>query len=248
MRNLKPIFFLALFYSSSVFGVDSDCPVGEIRVRSFPRSDYVRDDGTYYSAADVTSFCRAKNKTSSFWAGRFDDNQVVGWPNKVESFKRWSKPEIESVLIALEGVPVFLWKNVKLHRASISAEHKDNSATSAEAVAVLYDKVFSNPKLMPRILSHELAHQIFRDFQAIEQAEYRQAAQWIRVGANADGPIFKVNRKRFVEPDGDQSPGEDFANNLEYFIFDPIVLRKKNPQIYDWMSLQYGDKVKDVGG
>ena len=240
------VLIIILIFCQLAYSSEGPCPPGKIRVRSFPRSEYIKDDGTYYSSSIVTSFCKSKNKTTKFWADQFNDNRVKDWPkkNNTEKFKQWNQKEIEMVLSALEKVSEFMWRKVNLHRADTSADHKDNPATSAEAVLVLYDNLFVKPELMPRVLTHELAHQVFRDLRSVEQADYRQVGEWTKVGESNGEPVFKSRRKRFVEPDGDLSPGEDFANNLEYFIFNPQILKIKNPAIFDWMTIQYGDKIK----
>ena len=43
-------------------------------------------------------------------------------------------------------------------------------------------------------------------------------------------------RTNFTELDGSSSPSEDFANNLEYYLFDKKILEKKNPKIHQWMK------------
>ena len=48
----------------------------------------------------------------------------------------------------------------------------------------------------------------------------------------------------FVEKDGTESPEEDFANNVEYFLFDRKTLIKKTPTAEDWIHRKFGDKFK----
>ncbi len=48
----------------------------------------------------------------------------------------------------------------------------------------------------------------------------------------------------YIEPDGMSSANEDYANNLEHFIFNSDKLKKITPSAYDWFSKRYGTKFK----
>ena len=48
-------------------------------------------------------------------------------------------------------------------------------------------------------------------------------------------------RGTFVSDDGRDSPDEDFANNVEFFLFRPEKLKKTSPGVYDWLKKNYGD-------
>ena len=43
-------------------------------------------------------------------------------------------------------------------------------------------------------------------------------------------------RGTFVSDDGRDSPDEDFANNVEFFLFRPEKLKKTSPGVYDWLK------------
>jgi hypothetical protein len=48
----------------------------------------------------------------------------------------------------------------------------------------------------------------------------------------------------FVEIDGRQSPEEDFANNAEYYLFEPALLKKASPKIFSWIEKNLGSLLK----
>lgn len=48
----------------------------------------------------------------------------------------------------------------------------------------------------------------------------------------------------FVKPDGKISPAEDFANNVEYFLYDPKKLKDVTPHAYTWIKNHFGDSFK----
>lgn len=57
--------------------------------------------------------------------------------------------------------------------------------------------------------------------------------------------IISTRRKTgFVEEDGKTSIQEDFANNIEYFLYNPDKLKSLTPSIYNWIKTKYGEKFK----
>ncbi len=56
--------------------------------------------------------------------------------------------------------------------------------------------------------------------------------------------MFISMREGFVEEDGKEGPNEDFSNNVEYFLFEPSVLKIRSPKVYEWFSGKYGDKLQ----
>lgn len=50
----------------------------------------------------------------------------------------------------------------------------------------------------------------------------------------------------YVEKDGELSPDEDFANNIEFYLFEPETLRKKSNAIYLWILKTFGSDFKLV--
>lgn len=60
------------------------------------------------------------------------------------------------------------------------------------------------------------------------------------------GFIFWRPRKNEmnVEVDSKLSREEDFANNIEYYLFAPDTLKLKSSKAYDWIKQRYGDKLK----
>lgn len=222
------------------FGAFADqCPQGETWVSGHPRKEYFRSDGVYVSAAQVTGHCRSKAAAYQFWSARLVNNEIKGWPHKSEKFKSWSRSEIEAAIGALDRVPNSLWDEIKIHRAKQSRS-SGNPATSAEGEMVLYDEAFSRQRNLARIFVHELAHNRFKKMSALDRVAYEQVAQWQLVRGKSGHSEYKVGNRKFVASDGDLSPEEDFANNVEYFLFEPERLKLKTPPIYQWLQLEYG--------
>ncbi len=67
--------------------------------------------------------------------------------------------------------------------------------------------------------------------------KYKEDLGWKSVNANG------YREGDFVESDGKTSPEEDFANNAEYFLFDPNVLKVKSPKMFEWLLKNLGPKL-----
>ena len=76
-----------------------------------------------------------------------------------------------------------------------------------------------------------------------EQTTYRQVSQWKEVTVKGELKL-RLTRPRSMSHDSRLNPGEDFANNFEYFLFESQKLKFKSPRLYDWFSIEYGDKIK----
>lgn len=75
---------------------------------------------------------------------------------------------------------------------------------------------------------------------------YRTTVGWTKYKFDIkSGNFFYEGRSGdFVAADGRQGPREDFANNLEYYLFEPNVLKQKTPRAFDWIKKHFGDKFK----
>ncbi len=65
--------------------------------------------------------------------------------------------------------------------------------------------------------------------------QYRVRAHF-RIGyVRSDGVLVKPSYT---------SPEEDYANNLEYFIYNPDKLKQVTPNAYEWIKKRFGPKLK----
>ena len=58
---------------------------------------------------------------------------------------------------------------------------------------------------------------------------------------------WKGRETAYVAEDGKNSPTEDFANNVEFYLFDPAKLKKETPKVDKWIRERFGDKFKIKG-
>lgn len=222
-----------------------ECPSGTYQVRTHPRSSYYRADGTFVSAAQVHEHCREKNAIYDIWAVRLKNGFPPGWPQKKEVLAKWTEDQRERVLEALSEFPEGLLRMPPkgIYRLSKSVLYP-NPASRADDVIVLYDSVFDRDHRLARILAHELAHQSYAHLNAADRNSYRGYVGWTNVEVKEDSIVWKERAGGYVEEDGRVGPDEDYANNLEYFLFQPDVLKVKTPKAFDWMTKHYGDKFK----
>jgi hypothetical protein len=68
------------------------------------------------------------------------------------------------------------------------------------------------------------------------------ATNWIKPPKGMKGWIQR--KDGYVAEDGRISPDEDFANNVEYFLYDPETLKTTTPHAYTWISKHFGANFK----
>lgn len=183
-------------------------------------------------------FCQNTcSEASEFWKGKFKDGAPIGWPHKSEVKKVWSENKSQEVLRALSTIPNALWQN-SIKEIYLMEKSKDfpNPASHSKGIIVLYDTAFSS-KLLSRILVHELAHEVFDNLSNKQRDDYKSVTNWFEDGKN------RVRRSTgFVKEDGKLSVEEDFANNLEFYLFQPQRLKSVTPHAYNWINRHFGDK------
>lgn len=227
------------------------CPEGERRVRGHPRNEYIRKDGTRYSGTNVTSYCRTISRAFKFWNEKFSNTFPPNWPHKNEKVKTWTEGEKEKIIEVLEKIPEGLWNETvkKIYRLQKSVVGKENPSSSAAETIVVYDAVFEGNHDLGQVLSHELAHETYRNFSDKERREYQDETGWgnfDEVGGKSGEWIS--SRTKFIKPDGRDSPEEDFANNVEYYLTKPEKLKLISPEAYEWIKNRYDSKMKKRKG
>ncbi len=222
------------------------CGVGEYLVTGHFRKAYIKSDGTAVKATNVVTHC--KKLTSGYDFNKIiKDGLPTEWPHKSEKSQKWTSEEINRLIEAIEGLPDYL-KSIYINGIYRLQKSKDvsNPATNSDkAEIVLYDEAFSKNKNLSRIVAHELAHQLYGKMSAREQLGYSLAVgSTFNYGEN--GKIYLERRKSdYIEADGTSSSEEDFANNLEHFIYNSDKLKTVTPNAYNWFNKKYGTKSKN---
>ena len=240
MEFFKIIFFASLIFSfTPPFNSMANtlrCPKGQYLVRAHWRMGYYRSDGIRVSPAKVSAYCK-NYRTRKPLVLQF--HNVKKGTSKEKKYKNFSKKEERQIRKAFKKIPQILTDvgKVMLYRQGVGKYPKNPaSVNSKNKRIVLYDNIFNDN--VERILAHELAHILYYNLSKKARISYEKVAGW-KVGVYSNG-----HRKVFVASDGQYSPSEDFANNVEYYLYEEIVLKNKNPKIYKWIKQFMGGEIK----
>ncbi|UXR65838.1 hypothetical protein EZJ49_06200 [Bdellovibrio bacteriovorus] len=240
-------YILALGFFASPQVEAAQCAVNQYWVKPHYRRAYVRSDGKHFAATNVKGYCKERSVIYDSWSGRFKSQMPTDWPHTKESFKDWKIDEKERVLEILEKAPEeLLSKNIiGIYRADKSRQ-EPNPATSADGVVVIYDSAFKKPYDLQRVLYHELAHQMYIDLSDKDAEDYRWSTSWWPVRDRKNTYVSRSDG--YVQDDGRDSPEEDYANNIEFYLVEPETLKKVTPNAYNWIKRRFGDKFKIRNG
>lgn len=246
--NIFAATFLLALLSSGAFAADSKpkasevCPFGKHWVQAHHRNAYSRADGTHVSAADVSAHCQDNPPSYAKWKDRLKSSVVLPAWAKNEKAKKWTEEERERVIEAISELPPsILIESVKsIYRSGKSSQHEKNPAAGDSGFIILYDRAFGSGNNLPRIIAHEFSHEVFRQIPNDLRRKYADEAGWIREG---DGKSYLPGRLDYVEEDGRSSVTEDFANNIEFFIFERKKLKETAPKVDAWIQKMFGDKL-----
>lgn len=126
--------------------------------------------------------------------------------------------------------------------------HDPNPASAdREESITLYDSAFGSDRNLDSILAHEVAHIMYSNTPELSKS-YRIASGWLDISDDPKVPNYIPLRKDFLKPDGSNSPEEDFANNLEFYLNTPNVLKTRSPGVFLWFQNQFKDFTPKVRG
>lgn len=221
-----------------------ECPKGSFWVNPHPRKDFVRSNNVYVSATSVTGHCRSKSKSYEFWAEFLTNGRPADWEFNEEKSVSWSRREIEEFVVAAEKIPLLLRYKVKVFRM-LRSKAKGNPASSSKDNMILYDQAFNKNEQLAIIIVHELAHELYRNLSKTEKEKFQNEMGWTWKSKGAeDAGVWIAGRSKYVQKDSDTSPDEDFANGVEYYIFDRTRLKFKDPAMHKWLKSKYGAKLE----
>ncbi len=225
------IIFVCFFQATNAIG--DTCSEGQYLVRTHYRSGYFRSNGTYVSPTTVKAHCRDYRKFEP--ATVHFPEKKAGFGTK-EGYKKFSDSEKEKIREIFKSLPKVLtaFGDITLYRKK-GGRVKDNPASvyPKKKEIVLYDNI--SKYNMKRVIAHELAHMLYVNLSDKEKGSYHEIAQW-KLDEEKGKVVIDNKRKVFTEADGITSPTEDFANNIEYYLFDEKTLQKKNKRIHGWIK------------
>lgn len=193
-----------------------------------------------------SSFSASSAGVHEVWNRRLKSGFPPEWEHQTEYPKPWTEEERKRVLDALSVLPEQLLVNSVegIYRFRRHHSEASNPAAGYRNQIALYDRAFLPGASLSRILAHEFAHKLYSQFFGTDRGRgYAEVAEWRSfVNPRTREQYLTTFRTEFVEEDGINGPGEDFSNNIEYFLFDPQRLKSKSPRIFDWIRKRYGAK------
>ncbi len=223
------------------------CRVGEHWVRAHTQRAYVRGDGTPVSGSFHKAGCQKNPASYAVWNDRLKKGLPPKWEFKKEKSKNWTDDEKEKVLAALSDLPPILVNEIVsgIYRLKTSEKLQENPGANFQNQIALYDAAFDKNQNVARILGHEFIHLLYQNLTFSEKFDYAKTAEWTgNVWNSLRDTDLTLERNGVVESDSKNSPEEDFANNVEYFLFNSKSLKEKSPKVHDWISKKFGDKLK----
>jgi hypothetical protein len=221
--------------------LEGSCEPGRHWVKAYFRKAYTRSDGRHFKATTVTAHCSDNPPGYSFWIQKIKETALTNWPIKSEVAKLWSEEELERIIEALGYLPTAMQRDdiSGIYRMERSVYFPNPASGDFNGDIAVYDSAFDQTNNLSQVLAHEIAHRIFSSLSPEEVKSYLYAAGWVNVGTDTH-PDYELLREKTVDPDSKNSINEDFANNVEFFLFNPKKLQGFAPGAYNWISGHFG--------
>jgi hypothetical protein len=247
------IAFIALIISSNSVLADDECPKWFQDSGIKPSDKHceekcltlLSDMSTFMCNQRCHEFCLALPKCSpdKFGLKKIKDGRPNGWPSPLEKTVSWARADKEALLLALAQIPNEL-KNDKIQGIfrMQKSDNAGNPGSYSEGNIVLYDRAFNSNYSLARVIAHEPAHGIYENSSDKWKNGYRDALGW-KLNRYTQAYQPPKNRK-FVKPEGQDSPNEDFAINVDFYLFDPSQLKATTPRAFEWIEKHFSKKFK----
>jgi hypothetical protein len=160
------------------------------------------------------------------------------WDSPSETASTWTEAEKKKVMELLDRLPDQLqtipFEGFFRMKKSIDITNPATTASSGKSI-VIYDRAFDNPFLSTsRVLVHELGHVIYLGMSAAERSSYQNIMGWKSVRDSSE-----TRAGDFVSSRAKDSADEDFAENMNFLLFEPEVLKAKAPLAFKWLSKKF---------
>lgn len=204
------------------------------------------DMSTYSCHSNCENFCKPKKCPPGLnWKSKIHTGRPTDWDYKTEVTLPWSKSEIEILENIFKILPDSLEKiNFDgFYRMEKSVDRVNPATTSLRKSIALYDNTFKHSAFKAdRVVTHELAHIIYLNYSKSEVQDYLRTMGW-----EVKGGTYQ-RKGAFLISNIQESPEEDFAVNIEYFLFENANVRKNLPEAYKWIQIKYPKyfKLKEV--
>lgn len=200
------------------------------------------DMSTFSCSQECEKFCNTECAHDIYWKSKIKDGRPEKWEPPTEKPTSWTNQEKEKLQAVLGQLPdvfkKFAFKGFYRMQRSGAIGNPGSIAESGQEI-VVYNIAFDGPGLsLDKIIAHELAHAIFLNFSKREIKDYERSLGWnvVSKGQARSGPFISTGARENVD--------EDFANNVEYFLFAPEDLKSKVPKAYSWILNKFSKNFK----
>lgn len=200
------------------------------------------DMSTFSCSQECEKFYNTKCEPDSYWKSKIKGGRPEKWEPPTEKSTSWANEEKEKLQAVLGQLPdVFKkvpFKGFYRMQRSSAIGNPGSIAESGQEI-VVYNSAFDGPGLsLDKNIAHELAHAIFLNFSKSEIKDYERSLGWSVAlkGQARSGPFIRGGSRDNVD--------EDFATNIEYFLFAPEELKSKVPKAYSWILNKFSKNFK----
>lgn len=234
--KLVLIFFLTIQASADVCSnwfLDSKIQTADKKCLS-KCNIYPVDMSSFSCHSQCEKFCKKTECKNNFdWESKIKNGRPTKWDFETEKTKSWTNTETKKLVEVFNSLPAaFSTATFKgFYRMDRSIQGINPATTSPEKLIVLYDYAFKHPLFKTdRVITHELAHIIYLNFSVDEKRDYMQALGW------NETPTHDFTRSGpYLSQDANGFPEEDFAINIEFFLFENDKVKKQLPKAYKWI-------------
>ena len=164
----------ALGFCLQLLALAEPCQKGQHWVRAHYRKGYIRADGVNVSATSVVAHCQDNPPSNQNWQVKLATGLPHAWQQGGERTVEWTLEQKERVLDALSPLPQVLLNTAieGIYRLKTSKIDVDNPAAGFNGQIAIYDPAFSTRQNLSRVMAHEIAHEMYRQFSFADRTEY----------------------------------------------------------------------------
>lgn len=122
------------------------------------------------------------------------------------------------------------WTNkIGINQIFISSKASTSSVNLMNQEVTLQSSLVRDSAALRRVLIHEYSHLYYLTLDPIKRVRFESAAGWIQL----DGKWVLSPREEILIQDSVDSMDEHFANSVELFESDELMMKQRNPLLYN---------------
>lgn len=226
MKNISVVFFFLFFLSVS----QAKCPEGKHLVRKHKRITKAGKKTT------VSSYCRKNPPGYSHWNSLLKNHTKYSILKKNYEFLPWSPHEAYFLTKIINTIPEFLAHEPI--NGILKAKRPQNEISEAifqeRYIIIFQDSINKKDPPLKEVLIHELSHSHYKNLSLTLKDSYLKKLGWSSLDLKGK-EVWAGREDGYVFPDGVIDPDEDFSNNLQVYLINPMKLKRITPKAHDWI-------------